>query len=314
MKKKSFISLYVLLTLLIISISVSYIYKQGQNNSSYNEDLYNKKTALYKAESVANIFYQDKDTIKSSIDYLDTRKINDNWADEDNKITNQVLYDNENIDIELIKLKKTNKYFQNNDDKNYYKIRANSVCNTSIATSEIIIRKNFAYDIYKNEPIKMTEEEIIDFLNLLDFKEIKLKNQDKKLIKLGQGENFLRVNNTLLVKNRPKKIKEKASSLSSKKNQRKRENHLTSAKFSGILVVDNDLILDRDFQIKGLLIVKGEIKRKNDHVFLNIDGQIISSKDIDENFIKVNYNKDVNKYIKDIKNPYKLETIVKKTY
>lgn len=57
--KKGFLSVLVLISLLILSLTISFIYQQNKDTSTYTRDLYNRKKARYKAESVLNISYVD---------------------------------------------------------------------------------------------------------------------------------------------------------------------------------------------------------------------------------------------------------------
>ena len=57
--KKGFLSVLVLMSLLILSLTISFIYQQNKDTSTYTRDLYNRKKARYKAESVLNICYID---------------------------------------------------------------------------------------------------------------------------------------------------------------------------------------------------------------------------------------------------------------
>lgn len=57
--KKGFLSVLVLMSLLILSLTISFVYQQNKDTSTYTRDLYNRKKARYKAESVLNISYVD---------------------------------------------------------------------------------------------------------------------------------------------------------------------------------------------------------------------------------------------------------------
>ena len=57
--KKAFISVYTLIVLFIISLTITYIYNQQKNSSSYAKGLYEKKQAQYLAESVMNTFMEE---------------------------------------------------------------------------------------------------------------------------------------------------------------------------------------------------------------------------------------------------------------
>ena len=57
--KKAFISVYTLLVLFIISLTITYIYNQQKNSASYAKGLYEKKQAQYLAESIMNTFMEE---------------------------------------------------------------------------------------------------------------------------------------------------------------------------------------------------------------------------------------------------------------
>lgn len=58
--KKAFISVYTLLVLLIVSLSITFIYNQQKSSSDYARSLYDKKKAQYLAESILNSFMDEK--------------------------------------------------------------------------------------------------------------------------------------------------------------------------------------------------------------------------------------------------------------
>ena len=57
--KKAFISVYTLIVLLILSLTITYIYNQQKNSASYAKGLYEKKQAQYLAESIMNSFMEE---------------------------------------------------------------------------------------------------------------------------------------------------------------------------------------------------------------------------------------------------------------
>lgn len=62
MKKESkngFISLYVLLILLVFALTISFIYKENESNFDNAESLYNKKVAMFEAESLLNMIIEE---------------------------------------------------------------------------------------------------------------------------------------------------------------------------------------------------------------------------------------------------------------
>lgn len=57
--KKGFITIYVLLVLLFLSISLAFVSREVQSKNDLSKDILNKKQAVYEAESRANIFVND---------------------------------------------------------------------------------------------------------------------------------------------------------------------------------------------------------------------------------------------------------------
>ena len=57
--KKAFISIYTLIVLLILSLTITYIYTQQKSAASYSKGLYEKKQAQYLAESIMNNFMEE---------------------------------------------------------------------------------------------------------------------------------------------------------------------------------------------------------------------------------------------------------------
>lgn len=57
--KKAFISVYTLIVLFIISLTITYVYNQQKNSASYAKGLYEKKQAQYLAESIMNTFMEE---------------------------------------------------------------------------------------------------------------------------------------------------------------------------------------------------------------------------------------------------------------
>ncbi len=54
--KKGFITIYVLLVLLFLSVSIAFVSRQVQSKNDLSKDLLTKKQAVYEAESRVNIF------------------------------------------------------------------------------------------------------------------------------------------------------------------------------------------------------------------------------------------------------------------
>lgn len=57
--KNGFISLYVLLILLVFALTISFIYRENESNFDNAENLYNKKIAMFEAESLLNMIIEE---------------------------------------------------------------------------------------------------------------------------------------------------------------------------------------------------------------------------------------------------------------
>lgn len=89
--KKAFISLFTLLTLLVLSITIAFIHRQNELTDEYTKDLYNKKQAQYMAESALNT-YMDENAqeindliLKDYKDHKDDKEKESRWVDENGK-------------------------------------------------------------------------------------------------------------------------------------------------------------------------------------------------------------------------------------
>lgn len=90
--KKAFVSIYVLLILLIFGLTISFISGENETNFDSVQSLYNKRIAIYEAESFLNIFVKEKNINKSTrfeeiLDNFDHKaKITIEKADDKGKI------------------------------------------------------------------------------------------------------------------------------------------------------------------------------------------------------------------------------------
>lgn len=86
--KKAFVSIYVLLILLVFGLTVTFIYKENDTNYDISESLYNKKIALFEAESVLNMIIEERNAGNE----VSTQDILRNFNHESEiKITNGTL-------------------------------------------------------------------------------------------------------------------------------------------------------------------------------------------------------------------------------
>lgn len=64
--KNGFISLYVLLILLVFALTISFIYRENESNFDNSENLYNKKVAMFEAESLLNMIIEENRGVDES--------------------------------------------------------------------------------------------------------------------------------------------------------------------------------------------------------------------------------------------------------
>lgn len=81
--KKGFVSILTLFVLLVLSLSITFVYMQNENTNEYISDLYNKKQAIYLAESVMNSYlvenYDKLEDIILKNDLITDKKKTDNY-------------------------------------------------------------------------------------------------------------------------------------------------------------------------------------------------------------------------------------------
>lgn len=121
--KKGFLSVLVLMSLLILSLTISFIYQQNKDTSTYTRDLFNRKKARYKAESVLNICYVDNFEKIEEIIIKDYEKMEDKSKNYDLKDTVTTRIDSKNYTTKI-------RHISRNDDdslKDVYRINLNDV-------------------------------------------------------------------------------------------------------------------------------------------------------------------------------------------
>lgn len=300
MKKRGFLSIYVLIILTLLSISLTFIYEQGKNNNDLNKNLYDRKKAIYYLESIYNIVFDDEDRLVKKLEEIN--KIDDNLLHE----FKFKYFDKE----ESIKIKK--------QKENSFSLKKIEIVGDSKARLDVLFELKEKYKL-KNDSKIILGNDFDDFFENLKFKEKKLEMHEDFEINKDYDNLSIKTNNNLYVK----KIKlQKNSNIISDKINLSNHSNLdekninkteTARKISGIVVIGKDLILENDLILDGLLIIKGDIISKNNSK-LTINGQIISKKDLDDE-VKYFYKKERSlDYINDIKNPKYVEIKSKKVY
>lgn len=295
MKNKAFISIYVLLILSIISLSLGFIYKQSLNNQDLNNDIYNKKKTVYKLESLNNIALSDKKRLKEFLEEVDKN-------DPGNKIYSyKVDYIGDDEKLSVCKTSDNN--FLMEKEILYKNVRAQSYVYLELLDK---------YNLNKKSKIILADD-FDEFFKSLEFREEEFKKYDKLDLDKGIDTN-IKVKDKLLIKGDSHKLKK--DNLSNESDDHKsldnfNDKSKTCCKINGIVIIDGDLILEKDLDIEGLLIISGDIV-SIDGSNLSLNGQIIAKNDFD---IDYTYNKKrVSRYIDDIKNPKLLKIKSKKVY
>lgn len=300
MKKRGFLSIYVLIILTLLSISLSFIYEQGKNNNDLNKNLYDRKKAIYYLESVYNVVFNDENGLIQR-------------SEEINKIDDDLAHDYYFDFFEREESVKIIKIGDNSFSMNKIKIIGDSKAKLDISfdLKERYNLKNESKIIFKND--------FEDFFENLKFKEKRLEEYKNFEIDKDYDNIFIKTYENLIIKK--SKDKNNSSGISNKENpsnfSKSEENFSnktkTARRISGIVVIGKDLILENDLVLDGLLIIRGDIISKNDSK-LTINGQMISKNDYDKK-VKYFYKKERSfDYINDIENPKYIEIKSKKVF
>ncbi|MDU4379390.1 MAG: hypothetical protein E7I57_08135 [Anaerococcus vaginalis] len=301
MKKRGFLSIYVLIILLLLSISLTFIYEQAINNNDSNKDLYDRKKAIYELESLYSIIVDDKKTLLEDVEI-----VNEN---DDNLWHPFYFYYFD--EKEEVKIQKQN--------KKEFVLRSVKKIGNSKAILEMVLDLRNKYALRENKKI-ILDENFDEFYKNLKFKQNKFEEFENLKLENDLENRFLKINNQLVVK------EEKISSeISNDDNLEKNQSNLsneeknfsnktkTPRRISGIVIIGKDLILENDLVLDGLLIIKGDIISKNNSK-LTIDGQLISKNDY-TNIVDYSYNEEKSlDYIDDIENPKFIEIKSKKVF
>lgn len=297
MKNKAFISIYVLLILSIISLSLGFIYKQSLNNQDLNEDIYNKKKTIYKLESLNNIALSDKKRLikfleevnKSNVKYK-VYSYTVNYKGEDEKLFIRKISDNN------------------------FLMRREILYKNVIAESNVKLELLDKYKLDDDKKIILSDD-FEDFFKNLRFDKYEFKEYTDLILNKDLSNN-IKVKNELKIKKDSENISSNASSISNIDSDKRslnnfEDNSKQALQISGIVIVDGNLVLEKDLEINGLLIISGDIISINDSK-LRLNGQIIAKNDfnIDYTYAK----KRSIDYINDIYNPKILKIKLKEVY
>ncbi|WP_236785253.1 hypothetical protein [Anaerococcus ihuae] len=300
MKKRGFLSIYVLIILTLLSISLSFIYEQGKNNNDLNKNLYDRKKAIYYLESVYNVVFNDENGLIQR-------------SEEINKIDDDLAHDYYFDFFEREESVKIIKIGDNSFSMNKIKIIGDSKAKLDISfdLKERYNLKNESKIIFKNdfedffENLKFKEKRLEEYKNFeidKDYDNIFIKTYENLIIKKSEDKNY---SNDISNKEKSSNFSKYEENFSNKTK--------TARRISGIVVIGKDLILENDLVLDGLLIIRGDIISKNDSK-LTINGQMISKNDYDKK-VKYFYKKERSfDYINDIENPKYIEIKSKKVF
>lgn len=169
--KKGFVTIYVLLILLFLSISIAFVSRQVQSKNDLSKDLLTKKQAVYEAESRVNIFVNDYESeIKEYIleDYK--RIIDEDLSDVDHTNAKEfyIDYNNSNKKIMLMRIIDLN--IAPRKDK-VYRVFELIYYKNVVAEANIYIRPR--ENIFLSSEEILRYEDVKDEISKFEFKEDK---------------------------------------------------------------------------------------------------------------------------------------------
>lgn len=307
MKKRGFISVYVLLLLILIAITVSFIYKQNLNSRELEKDLYLRKKNIYETESLLNVlFYEDDDLIKEALEKYYIKSLYNTSQD-------RKYFDNEGYKAFNRNSGKINFNF---NDKRYslpigydeifhlfrIYVKNNNKNSSTNGILEFSMKGNNLIPYDKNKVNFIKDKDSLDLIENIKFSNYKLKSFEKVDIdSLDESENFIHIKGDFVVDN---KEKEDSNSEDGKINDNK---NVEKRLLNGILVVDGNIILKKDLEYNGLIVLRGGKITFESKSKLYLKGNIISTNNINTDMIEFKYDKRVIDYITDIVGFYDLK-------
>lgn len=166
--KKGFISIFVLIVLLCLTVSIAFISSQSNNNLEINESIYDKKQAIYKAESILNIFLKaNKDDLSAFIkkDFADNPPEDMN---DINKKTFEIPFANK---VNYVKVFRMNEFYDidgKSDLLRIYRIETTSVVASSMAEARAYVKAELNPILKDRNPLSFAKNK--DFINKLQVK------------------------------------------------------------------------------------------------------------------------------------------------
>ena len=265
--KKGFVSIYVLLLLLILSVSIAFISNQSENNQEIKSSLLDKKQATCDAESSINIYLkEEKESLLAYIDSDFDRDISNLSKDEiANLKEDSVYYKNNYRKINLTRVKDFYKDDLKEPNKKTYKISNESVCKSSIGEARAYISASINPILLQKNPISYKEnKEYIDSLGINNYEVLDSKDFNKK------------------------------------------------KDYISCVIVNGDIKLTKDINIRGILIVKGNIDLNGKS--LNVNGLLACNSFSEENLTYTNDYEIFKNNIENLEEKYSLQIISKQAY
>ena len=222
--KKGFISIYVLLLLLILSVSIAFINDQSENNQEIKSSLLDKKHATYDAESSINIYLkEEKESLLAYIDSDFDRDISNFSEDEIANLKEEsISYKNNNRKINLTRVKDFYRDDLKDTNTKIYRVYNESVYKSSLGEARAYIDASINPILLEKNPISYDEnKEYIDKLGINDYEILDNKDFNKR------------------------------------------------KEYGPCVIVDGDIKLKKNINIKGILIVKGKIDHNGKSLTVN---------------------------------------------
>ncbi len=169
--KKGFVTIYVLLILLFLSVSIAFVSRQVQSKNDLSKDLLTKKQAVYEAESRANIFVNNyENEIKEYIleDYK--RIIDESLSDIDHANAKEFYIDYNNSKKKIMLMRVIDPNIAPRKDK-VYRVFEHIYYKNVMAEADIYLRAR--ENIILSSQGKLSYDDIESDLNKFKFKEDK---------------------------------------------------------------------------------------------------------------------------------------------
>lgn len=169
--RKGFVTIYVLLILLFLSISLAFVSRQVQSKNDISKDLLTKKQAVYEAESRVNIFVNDfENEIKEYIleDYK--RIIDEGLSDVDHANAKEFYIDYNNLNKKIMLMRVIDSNIAPRKDR-VYRVFEHIYYKNVTAEANIYLRARENILLSREEILRY--EDVEDEISKFEFKEDK---------------------------------------------------------------------------------------------------------------------------------------------